>query len=252
MRVGGGEDDEGPPGVGGNPRGRALAALLLLVPIQSLAVIALLFAFPGVEGKIFSGICRIWMLVLPLVWTRSVEGAPLDIRGPTRRGVGIGLAAGLALLAVILATYALVRPILDPGVLLARASSTGFDRPVSFVLVSAYVIFVNSLLEEYVWRWFVYRQVEAILPPGLGNAARRAMAVLVAAMLFTVHHVIALSAWVGPGAVLLGSVGVFLGALIWSAIYARERSLWPCYFSHILADLAIMIIGYDVIFRSGG
>jgi membrane protease YdiL (CAAX protease family) len=77
------------------------------------------------------------------------------------------------------------------------------------------------------------------------------VAIVIAALLFTAHHVIALSAWVGPPLVVLGSVGVFLGALIWSAIYARERSIWPCYFSHILADLAILLIAYDLLFRPG-
>jgi membrane protease YdiL (CAAX protease family) len=47
---------------------------------------------------------------------------------------------------------------------------------------------------------------------------------------------------------LLGSLGVFIGGAVWSWLYLRYRSVWPCYLSHALADAAIFIIGYRLIF----
>lgn len=252
MRPGAEEEAQGAPSRHKNHRALPLVALLLMVPAQSLGVIAMLYAFPGIEGKILSGVSRLWMLGFPMFWTLRVERARPRVRGPRRRGVVVGLASGALILVAILGAYALSRDHLDAGAFVDRARMTGFDRPVPFALVIAYIILANSFLEEYVWRWFVYRQVEAIMPAGLADGPRRAGAILIAAMLFTIHHVFALSAWVGLPLVVLGVVGVFLGAVIWSAIYAFERSLWPCYLSHVLADLAIMLVGYDVVFRSGG
>jgi hypothetical protein len=46
----------------------------------------------------------------------------------------------------------------------------------------------------------------------------------------------------------LGSCGVFLGGAAWSWLYLRYRSIWPGYVSHAIADAAIFIIGYRLIF----
>ncbi len=50
---------------------------------------------------------------------------------------------------------------------------------------------------------------------------------------------------------ILGSTGCFLGGVIWSGLYLRYRSIWPGYLSHVLADVAIYIIGWHLIFRAG-
>ena len=70
--------------------------------------------------------------------------------------------------------------------------------------------------------------------------------------LFTAHHVVSLRAHAGWDVTALGSTGCFLGGLIWSWLYLRYRSIWPCYISHIFADVAIYIIGWVIIFGQAG
>ena len=225
-------------------------ALALLVPAQSLSALFMLFWMPGAAGKAIAVGLRVYMLAFPIVWTERVERRRPSLAPPRRRDLVVGLAAGLIIFAVMLAAYVLVADRIDLGPLRERAEATGFARLGPFAATFAYIAIVNALLEEYVWRWFVYRQVEAIVPASIGERRRRASAVAIAAGLFTIHHVILLAGWVGPGVNALASSGVFLGALIWSALYARERSLWPCYVSHAVADLAILVMGYDLLFRS--
>ena len=231
-------------------RARAAVALLLLVPVQSISAVVMLFAFPGVTGKVLASLCRVWMLAFPIVWTIWVEGRRPQITAPTRGGLLAGFATGLAMFAIMLTAYGIVAERIDLGPLRARAVATGFANPAPFAAVFAYIIVVNAILEEYVWRWFVYRQVEAIVPASFGPTGRTITAVAGAAALFTAHHVILLAAWVGPAVNALASAGVFIGALIWSTLFARTRSLWPCYLSHALADAAILVMGYDLLFRS--
>ena len=92
------------------------------------------------------------------------------------------------------------------------------------------------------------RYAAAIAPrsPALRGAGRAA--VVVSALLFTVHHVVALLVMGDVRLLLLGSAGVFLGGLIWSACYLKYESVWPGYVSHIFADLAIMAIGWRILF----
>ena len=44
------------------------------------------------------------------------------------------------------------------------------------------------------------------------------------------------------------SLGVFAGGCIWSWIYLRYRDIWGAWVSHVLADIIIFIIGYQLIF----
>ena len=99
------------------------------------------------------------------------------------------------------------------------------------------------MLEEYVWRWFVFRKCELLMGGRL--------AVPFCAILFTVHHTLALTVWVQWQLSMLASLGVFLGGSIWSGLYLRCRSIWPPYVCHIFADIAIFIIGWELIGVSG-
>ena len=231
-------------------RWRPLIALFLIVPAQSLGVGAMLLVFPGVTGKMLGAVSRFWMLAFPVFWTLGIERRRPVLTLPTSRGLFAGILTGLPMFLIILGAYALVAQNIDLQPLRNRARETGFDQPYLFLLVFVYIVFINSFLEEYVWRWFVFRQIELFVPAGTGSMAGGSFAALGSALLFTVHHVVALFAWVNFPIVVLGSVGVFLGALVWSLLFAKYRSLWPGYLSHVLADLAILVIGFDLLFRS--
>ena len=124
----------------------------------------------------------------------------------------------------------------------AKAAATGFDRKGAYIAMFVYIIAVNSLLEEYVWRWFVFRKLE-LLTPGW-------IAVILAGLCFTVHHVFALAAWVPAPVNALASLGVFIGGTTWSWLYLKYRSIWPGFVSHVFADVAIFIMGWQLIFGS--
>jgi membrane protease YdiL (CAAX protease family) len=111
----------------------------------------------------------------------------------------------------------------------------------AYLAGALYWITANSLMEEYVWRWFVFRKCEVLL----GGPA----AVVVSALAFTAHHVVALAAQFNWGVTLLASLGVFIGGAAWSWLYLRYRSIWPGYVSHAIVDVPIFVIGYWLIFR---
>jgi hypothetical protein len=148
----------------------------------------------------------------------------------------------LGIAAAILAAYGILREHgwIDMQFIQARAARTGLDQFGFYVAGALYWITLNSLMEEYVWRWFVFRQFEALLGgPG---------AVVASALAFTAHHVIALAAQFDCNITALGSAGVFVGGAAWSFLYLRYRSVWPCYVSHAIADVPIFLVGYRLIF----
>jgi hypothetical protein len=146
---------------------------------------------------------------------------------------------------------------IDPQVVRDRAAEAQLDRLGVYIGLVLYASFVNALLEEYVWRWFVFRQCETALGRAAGEAdgtdrrgvsGRGVAAVGLAGLLFTLHHVVALAAYFDPLVTALCSVGVFIGGVTWSGLYLRYRSIWPGYVSHVLADLALFAVGAHLIF----
>jgi membrane protease YdiL (CAAX protease family) len=74
------------------------------------------------------------------------------------------------------------------------------------------------------------------------------LAVILAGIIFTVHHVIVLKAYFEWDITLLASAGILIGGCAWSALYLRYRSIWPGYVSHVIVDVAVFAIGCDLIF----
>jgi membrane protease YdiL (CAAX protease family) len=132
--------------------------------------------------------------------------------------------------------------LLDAEQLRAKLSAAGLTTATRYIAFAVYLTFVNSLIEEYVWRWFVYRQCERLV----GGAS----AVVLAALLFTLHHALAFYAQFGATTAIVASCAVFAAACAWSACYARFRSIWPGWISHVLVDAAGLAVGWHVLYSA--
>jgi membrane protease YdiL (CAAX protease family) len=218
------------------------AALLLIAPAPSLGVWAAMIAWPdGLAGKSIFFACKIWMFILPLLWLLLVQRGRVSPSPPRRGGFGAAIVLGLAVSAVILLVFLLLGDrLIDAAHVRAIAQQNGLASPLPYLAGVAYWVLINSVLEEYAYRWFIFRQCEALMPAWL--------AVLAAAAVFTVHHVIALKVQFPWGATILASLGVFIGGALWSWLYLRYRSIWPCYVSHALVDIAVFVVGWIIIF----
>lgn len=224
-------------------RRRAWMVLGLLVPVPTLAVWVAMFGWPGTPGaKLAFILAKIWLVLLPAWWWLRVERGRWSWSRPTRGGFGVAAALGLLMALAVVGAYLGVREAgwIDPAEVVERARASGLSDRGLYLGGALYWITLNSLMEEVVWRWFVFRQCETLWGTRIGVAA--------AAGAFTLHHVLALAAQFPWPAVILGSGGVFLGGVIWSWIYQRYRSIWPAYVSHAIVDVPIFVIGYRIIF----
>lgn len=224
--------------------GRALAALLLLVPAPTLGVLAAMWWEPTRGTMTGQGIyvaAKVWILLVPAAWHVIIDRGRIGVSRPTSGGIVAGLAWGVAIAAAILAGYWLIgRSIVDTATLREAAAANNVDKPLNYIGLAFGLTFFNALLEEYVWRWFVYRKCEALVP------AKPAVAL--SALLFTVHHLLALKSQMDWAPTMVACVGIFVGGCVWSGLFRRYRSIWPGYVSHILADAAVFTVGWMLLF----
>ena len=155
--------------------------------------------------------------------------------------MGTACLTGSAIFLLIGGAYLLFgRSWIDAEFMRERADEVGLTTPQKYLIGAAYWITINSLLEEYVWRWFVVTRCEVLMP--------RLWAVVASGFLFTLHHIIALEVYFDWRISVLGSIGIFIGGTTWSWLYLRYRNIWAAYVSHVFADVIIFAIGYQLLF----
>jgi membrane protease YdiL (CAAX protease family) len=215
--------------------------LLLLVPASSLGILAALYLAPGPVGQGLFALSKLWLIAFPLAWTFLVEG-DRSIRFLFRcPGYGPATVSGLLMGGIIVAAGITIGPAwIDLEVMRSRLAEAGLGRPPVYLAGAVYWCLANALMEEYVWRWFVYRHCLR-----LAGAHR---AIWLSGLLFTLHHVLALAAFTGWRVTLLASGGVFIGGMVWATLRHRTGSIWPGYLSHILADAGVFIAGWYLLF----
>lgn len=220
---------------------KAQQALFLLVPAASIGVVMATYIAPGIIGQAFFTLTKIWLVALPIYWRFIFEKKAIKLPKINLKQVNFGLILGLIMSAIIIAAYWFIGlKYLNITEIRTQATTVGITKVSIYFLAVMYWSFINSLIEECVWRGFVYRQCRIWQP--------KLMAIIISALFFTLHHIIALFFYLqNPLLAIVSSFGVFIAGVIWSFCY-QKSGFWACYISHILADLAIGLIGWHLLF----
>ncbi len=229
---------------GATAKNRSLLALALLVPAPTIGVLMAMQIAPGPIGQGFYGASKAWILLVPLLWLLLVDGARPAVSSPLKaKGLALGTSLGVLIAAIIIGGYLLIgKQWIDADAMRAVAERNGLSEQWKYLALAAYLCVVNSLLEEYVWRWFVFHHCAALV--------RRWPAVVLSGLLFTVHHIFALGLQFDWRITLLGSIGVCIGGIIWSWLYLRFGTVWPGWVSHAIVDIAVFTVGWMILFPS--
>lgn len=190
---------------------------------------------------------KVVQFALPIVWLGLWQGQKLRPGRPSFAGLRFGLAFGLLVAGAMLTLY--FGPLRDTAMfaalaprLRAKLADFGAATPARFALLGCFLTLVHSLLEEYYWRWFVFGELQRLIPVGA--------AIVLSGFAFMAHHVVVLASYVPNALFMLSlSLGVAVGGMVWAWLYHRTGSIWSAWLSHLFIDAAIMVIGYDIAFR---
>ena len=220
----------------------ALISLILFVPAFSIGVAMSLFIAPGAVGNSVFTLVKVWGIIFPLFWVIKTKSVALRLPKFSWLETKVGLGLGLVMFgAILLAYYTIGQQLIDLEEIRNKATEVGITNPYIYLAGCAYWSFINSLVEELTWRGFVVSQCKILVSS--------TTAVILAALFFTAHHSLALYGYTHSWSVVaLGSLGVFMAGIVWAWSYSHYRSITPGYISHILADLAIAIVGYRLLF----
>ena len=224
-----------------NEKRLALIGLALVGIAPTVSVVTGFALKAGMIAAVVFVLTKMWMFGLPAYWYTKVEGGERSYSMPEHGGwmvstlLGIGMAVVIAIAYFILGDMVLrsedLYEILDPF---------GLTVPWKLALGILFWIFINSVLEEYVFRWFITSKLEQLV-------GGKWLPIHLSAAIFTLHHTIALAFFIDPLGNALASLGVFIGGVIFSWIYVQYRSVWVAWVAHAIADVAIFAIAWHMI-----
>ncbi len=223
----------------------AITFAIVFPTIVTLAYFVLLADQPAPIQQAAYGIGKIIQFGFPAVWVFLILRERRPISRPTRRGLGIGLGFGLLIAGAMFGlSLGYLKPIgfFDEPVVAIRSKieSLGLDSVSKYAADGLFYALFHSLMEEYYWRWFVFRR--------LRDFVSNSTAITISSVGFMAHHVILLAVYFGwdSPATYLFSAGVAIGGAVWAWLYQHSESLYGPWLSHMLVDAAIFAIGYDL------
>ncbi|QTD40433.1 CPBP family intramembrane glutamic endopeptidase [Sporosarcina sp. Te-1] len=203
----------------------------ILFPILSMLI--LLWIEQGI------GVAYIWkttaklmlFLFIPLVLFRSSRFSFLRIRQTDRTSIKRAVLAGLAVMASIIGAFLLLRTSIDLNALQMDLADSGIT-PIVFPIIALYILFGNSLLEEFFFR--------GLLPDLLGQSKLR---MLLPPFFFAIYHIAIFLPWFTAPILLLAIAGLWTGGFIFQFTNQKSGTILPSWIIHMSADLGILLIG---------
>ena len=178
------------------------------------------------------------ILVAIFGWNWSGRSWRSVLNGP-KQDIKLGIIFWFVFVAVLTLAFFLLREQINSFAPLIEQKASSLFPLAWYLPLAAVFSVVHSLFEEWYWRGYVFGELQRSLTP--------LIAMIVAAVAFTAHHVIVLSQLFPGMLVLLFSGGIFAVALVWIWLYRRTGSLIASLVSHIAADATIFLIGFILI-----
>lgn len=225
---------------------RLVAAVLPAAVVPLLGSLIYFVAFAGQSWARWTYVLvKVFTLVWPLaatVWILGRKLPRIDWSAPRHRralaaGLLLGGAAAVAMLLVMRTQLGAELLAFAPRIRDKVAQLGVLDHYVAFAL---FLSFAHSGIEELYWRWFVFGRLREVLSLPL--------ALVIASLAFTSHHVVIMAQYVSLSWVIAGTGAVALAGAAWCLMYERQKTLTGAWLSHILVDLAVLWIGYRMLF----
>lgn len=225
-----------------------LLIVALLLPTFAAYTYFELFTSPESVSVLYSA-SKIIQFSIPLIVLIFISKKTLQWISPKKRDFILGLGFGFVMGFLLLGTFWYLKsfPFIQDVAPLIREKLTDFhaDTPMKFLFLAIFISVIHSFLEEYYWRWYVHQELRKYF--------KIPLATFISSLGFMGHHVIVIKAYVPDSisswGIFVFPLFVFFAGVFWALIYEKWKSLWIIWFSHFLADVAILWIGYSLVWN---
>lgn len=195
---------------------------------------------PGYIYK--SAIKIVVFLILPIVYTLYDKNIKLKyiFKIKSKRDLIYSIILGLAIYFGILTAYFLLKNFIDLDNIVGVLDKNVKVNRSNFLWIALYISFVNSLLEEFFFRGFIFLNLKKV--------SKRKFAYIISAFAFSIYHVAIMANWFNPVIFLLAMIGLFIGGVIFNYLNEKNENIYNSWVVHMMANFSINTIGF-IMFR---
>jgi len=194
-------------------------------------------------GKAVFVVKSLYLIFWPYFWIKITK---LKFGNNEKRNIkksviyGVFFALSIALLGFVL--YKFFYNMFEPfkNNVMNKMKSFDLNNPILFVLFGFYIFLLNSLIEEYYWRYFIFS--------GLKLKLNAIISAVISSIAFTFHHTMILNNYFPVHLNAFLSFLVFLAGFVWCMIFYKTKSIIGPWVSHIIVDIIIVVFGYKLLF----
>lgn len=155
-----------------------------------------------------------------------------------KKNIGKLTLLGIFLASLYLASFFIFKNFLDLATITERLKTLININFTNLIFIGLYIIILNSVLEEYFWRGFLFNKLKNLIKPW--------QAYLITSLAFSFHHVMFYYNWFNLGFFLLVTFGLTAYALIVNYVFHKYSDLFSCWYVHIFADVAQIFIAFKI------
>ncbi|MDP3729036.1 MAG: CPBP family intramembrane metalloprotease [bacterium] len=143
------------------------------------------------------------------------------------------LVLGITAALIYLGTFFLLKGFLDLPTITDKLQTLASINTTNIIFIGIYIIIINSLLEEFFWRGFLFKK----LKENIGNKSY-----FITGLAFSFHHIMFYYDWFTLPFFLIITGGLTIYAIIMNYIFNKYQDLYSCWFVHAIADTAQILI----------
>lgn len=178
-------------------------------------------------------------IIIPYIYIRlykkSTFESVFNFKKLDKKQLKIGIVLGIMSFSIILIAYFILKNVIDLQGIAQDLQSKSKVTPVNFVFVAFYITFGNSFLEEFFFRGFIFLN--------LYELKFKKTAYVYSSLLFALYHIAIFKSWFNIWLILLSLTGLISVGFIFDFIDTKSKNFINSWIVHILADMAIMLIG---------
>lgn len=189
---------------------------------------------PGYLIKSSAKVCL--FLLIPLFYSRKFSSSNLkEYLTGNINSIKFASLLGILVYFGILLGYLLLKEVFDFSAITSSLESGVGVSANNFLMVSLYISFINSFLEEFFFRGFGFIELK--------KQSNRFFAYHFSAMMFALYHIAMMIGWFDITLIALAIIALYIAGLLFNFFDELYGDIYPSWMIHICANLAINTIG---------
>lgn len=194
-------------------------------------------------NKTISKLCI--FTLLPYTYMKIVKKQniveSLNLKTFSFHRIKVGIILGFCSFTIVLIGYMIFSKYIDIENILQELNKINVSRN-NFIYVGLYIIFINSFLEEFFFRGFVFLNIY--------EEEHKLLGYIYSAFLFAIYHMAMIKTWFNPYLIGVSLISLMVVSIVFNYLNTISKNFINSWIVHMMADSAIILIGLNIFIKT--